>query len=93
LYLLGGTGRVSQTIQIRPTVDFYDPGGGGGTGNFGNLTLFPNDTGGDDNDFAIRATGTITIPSAGTWTFGTNSDDGGRVRVDGVTVINDDALH
>ena len=84
--------RARQTI-VSPTVNFYDPGGGGGTGNYGNPDLFPNDSGGDDNDFAIRATGTILIPSSGTWTFGTNSDDGVRVQIDGRNVINDDTLH
>ena len=68
-------------------------GGGGGVGNYGNPSVFPNDRPGDDNDFAIRATGTILIPSSGTWSFGTNSDDGVRLWVDGQVVINDDSLH
>ena len=72
---------------------FATLGGGGGTGNFSNDNLFPNDTGGDDNDFAVRATGTILVPATGTWTFGINSDDGARLRIDGQNVINDDTLH
>ena len=91
--LLNGNGVASETTVIAPVVNFMDPGGGGGTGNYGNPTLFPNDQPGDDNDFAIRATGTVIIPSAGTWTFGTNSDDGLRLRIDGQTVIDDDSLH
>ena len=39
------------------------------------------------------ATGTIIIPTAGNWTFGLNSDDGGRIRVDGVNVMVDDTQH
>ncbi len=40
------------------------------------------------DDFAMRATGTITLPTGGTWTFGTNSDDGLRLKVNNVAVIN-----
>ena len=88
--LLNGNNQASKTTAIVPYIDLFDTGG---TGNYGDNLPFPNNTGGDDNDFAIRATGTIVIPEAGTWTFGTNSDDGARLRIDGVTVINDDSLH
>lgn len=91
--VLSGTGVASQKTAVTPVVDFYDAGGGGGTGNYGNSRPFPNDTGADDNDFAIRATGTVIIPSAGTWTFGVNSDDGSRLRIDGRNVILDDTQH
>ena len=90
LALLSGTNRVSETIAITPYVNFLDTGA---AGNFGNTLAFPNNTAGDDNDFAIRATGTVHIPESGTWTFGTNSDDGVRVRIDGTNIINDDSLH
>lgn len=30
----------------------------------------------DADDFVLEATGTVTIPAAGQWTFGVNSDDG-----------------
>lgn len=90
---LDGTGQASQTILISPTINFVDQEGGGGIGNFDNDVDFPNNQPGDDNDFAIRATGTITIPNSGTWSFGINSDDGARLRIGGETVINDDTLH
>ena len=41
-------------------------------------------------NFAVHATATVTIPSDGQWTFGTNSDDGVRVAIGGQTVINAD---
>ena len=90
LSLLNGNGVQSRTVEITPVVNFVDTGP---SGRFSSDLRFPNDTGGDDNDFAIRATGTITIPTSGTWTFGTNGDDGARLRIDGVTVINDDTQH
>ena len=88
--LLDGTGQQSSTTAITPVVNFFDTGG---LGRYGDDLPFPNNTSSDDNDFAIRATGTITIPSSGTWTFGTNSDDGSRLRINGRNVINDDTLH
>ena len=90
LRLLDGTGQQSSTTAISPVINFFDTGS---PGRYSSDLPFPNNTSGDDNDFAIRATGTITIPQSGTWTFGTNSDDGARLRVDGRTVINDDTLH
>ena len=91
--VLAGTGRASQTVAVTPVVNFLETGGGGRGGRFRGDLSFPNDSPGDDNDFAVRALGTITIPSSGTWTFGTNSDDGVRLRIDGEFVINDDTLH
>jgi hypothetical protein len=93
LAVLNGQGVASQTVAVTPLVNFQDSEGGGGTGNFGDDLAFPNDTADDDNDFAIRATGTITIPLGGTWTFAVNSDDGARLVIDDQLVIDDDTLH
>ena len=46
-----------------------------------------------NDDFALKATGTITIPTDGVWTFGANSDDGVRVKVNNTVVLTDDAPH
>jgi hypothetical protein len=35
----------------------------------------------DINNYVIRATGTVYVPSPGNWTFGVNSDDGFRLTV------------
>lgn len=70
------------------TIDFWD--GSGGTGHFGGNAAFP---GGVTDSFAIHATGSILISTAVTYTFGTNNDDGARIRIDGGDVVNDNTLH
>ncbi|MBN2327162.1 MAG: chitobiase/beta-hexosaminidase C-terminal domain-containing protein, partial [Candidatus Omnitrophica bacterium] len=45
------------------------------------------------DDFVLLATGVIIIPESGTWTFGINSDDGARLRIDDRDVIVDDTTH
>lgn len=92
--LLGGTGVASETTVLANFIDYFDNGGAGLTGNFGNNLSFPNDNlGVDDENFAIRATGEVFIPTAGDWTFGVSSDDGSRLIIGGSTVILDDSLH
>lgn len=62
------------TAENTPTINFMNTGGGA---NFGNDQTFPGliiDS--DADNFVLEATATITIPSAGNWTFGVNSDDG-----------------
>ena len=43
--------------------------------------------------FALRFTGTLAIPKDGSYTFGTESDDGSRIYIDGKLVVNNDGLH
>lgn len=86
--VLAGTNRISNYVGTSATVNFF--GGGSGDGNFASGVAFPAGTG---EEFALKATAIILIPTAGAWTFGTNSDDGLRLKIDGSTVINDDALH
>lgn len=45
------------------------------------------------DDFALKATGTITIPASGVWTFGVNASDGSRLLVNGVQLFAEDAPH
>lgn len=45
------------------------------------------------DDFVVLATATIVVPQSGLWTFGINSDDGARLRINGQNVIVDDRLH
>ena len=44
------------------------------------------------DSFAIKITGSVTIPVAGTYTFCVHSDDGARLRVNGTDVISDPNL-
>ncbi|MGF0538175.1 DUF5801 repeats-in-toxin domain-containing protein, partial [Agrobacterium sp. ES01] len=82
--LLAGTNQASKEETTSSTVNF-GPGG-----RFGGGSNFP---GGGGDEFAVRATGEINITTSGTWTFGTHSDDGVRLMIDGQVVILDDTTH
>lgn len=58
---------------------------GGPPGNYGSDTAFPGQPASAD-DFVVEALGTITIPTAGNWTFGANSDDGFKLEVGSFTM-------
>ncbi len=62
--------------ENRGVINYVNTGGGA---NFGGDATFPGFTiNVDENNFVTEATGTLTIPSSGLWTFGVNSDDGFR---------------
>ncbi len=44
-------------------------------------------------DYALKFETTLTITTAGTYTFRTNSDDGSMLYLDGVQIVNNDGLH
>ena len=48
---------------------------------------------GDTNDFSIRYTGTIFIDTNDTYTFFTSSDDGSKLFIDGIEVVDNDGAH
>jgi hypothetical protein len=77
--LLAGTNRASTVLTTAPYIDF----GPANHDHFANNLPFPG-PGGDD--FALKATTNITIPTSGTWTFGKLSDDGFRLKIDGQVV-------
>ncbi len=85
----GSPGIQSERTIISPVVNFYHDGG---EGHYAGNLVFPN--GGGDY-FAVKATGFIQVSAAqaGTWTFGLNSDDGGRIRIDGTDCMVDDTNH
>ncbi len=49
--------------------------------------------GGGGDTYAVRATGSIQVNTAGTYTFAMGSDDGGRLRINGADVIVDSVAH
>jgi hypothetical protein len=83
--------------QIRQVINFLGDGADGVFPSGNLLFALPGETHG------LRATGFVNIPTTGAWTFGVNSDDGSRLRVDingdgdfgdaGETVIYDDSGH
>ena len=48
---------------------------------------------GDVDSYAIRYKGYIQIATAGSYTFYTNSDDGSKLFIDGVQIVNNDGIH
>jgi len=67
-----------------PVINYMNTGG---SANYGNDRAFPGfDFASDRDNFAIEATATITIPAAGNWTFGVNSDDGFRLSIGSTTM-------
>jgi hypothetical protein len=66
-----------QSFTVLDTAPVINYMGNGGGSNFGNELAFPTQAVGEDiDDFVVHATGTVSIPTAGQWTFGVNSDDG-----------------
>ncbi|MEL7211066.1 MAG: Hint domain-containing protein [Pseudomonadota bacterium] len=45
------------------------------------------------DDFALKFTSELTVTSGGTYTFSTSSDDGSKVFINGVEVVDNDGLH
>ncbi len=80
--VLNGVNALDHLTAIRPVVNFV---GGGDDARFDNG--MPTLHGGDQSDYALRATGTLIIPTSGVWTFHVNSDDGFRLRLNGQVVM------
>ncbi|HEX5175528.1 MAG TPA: chitobiase/beta-hexosaminidase C-terminal domain-containing protein, partial [Chthoniobacteraceae bacterium] len=100
--IVGGVSRPTPiTITNQPRINYADAASAGAfsgdtwpTASFGTAAI---------DDFVLRATAVLVVPSTGEYTFNINNDDGGRLRIDlnndgdfndaGETIINDDALH
>jgi formylglycine-generating enzyme required for sulfatase activity/pimeloyl-ACP methyl ester carboxylesterase len=63
---------------------------GEGTGHFQTNNPVPGITNNAPTDnYAVQGTGWLNIPTTGQYTFGLNTDDGARLRIDGADVIID----
>jgi hypothetical protein len=72
-----------QTQSVRTSADTINYVNTGSGANFSGDQPFPtqsNDV--DFDDFVLEATGLVTIPTAGAWSFGVNSDDGFRLTLE-----------
>ncbi|RIK82775.1 MAG: hypothetical protein DCC68_05255 [Planctomycetota bacterium] len=67
----GHPGIAGEATANPSTIDYKDDDGAADAGRFPGSSPFPNNLPGNDNDFAVRASGTITVPEgqAGPWTF------------------------
>jgi hypothetical protein len=83
----GDPGILAETTITDTTVNYL------GDGSEGRFTQNSSPPGGSGNYYVIKATGWVEITTAGVYTFGTNSDDGVRLKIDGATIINDDTSH
>ncbi len=89
--LLAGSNVLSQFTGPIAKVDFADSGT---NGRFDGVLPFPGEASiVEINSFALQVTGSIYVPTSGQWTFGVRSDDGSRIRIDGVTQLEDDSQH
>ncbi|SKC61487.1 PQQ-dependent sugar dehydrogenase [Ohtaekwangia koreensis] len=60
------------------------------TGNIATINLTPRNR---EDDYAFRYTGFIDVPTDGTYTFYTSSDDGSQLYIGSTLVVNNDGLH
>jgi hypothetical protein len=74
--------------------DFLGFNSGEGTGHFSinNPVAGITQASATDN-YAVQGTGLLVVPSTGYYTFGLNTDDGARLRIDGMDIIIDDGIH
>jgi hypothetical protein len=67
-----------------PVINYLNTGG---SSHYASDSTFPGLTiGVDHDDFVVEATGIITIPAAGNYTFGVNSDDGFSLTIGSATM-------
>ncbi|MES2598992.1 MAG: GEVED domain-containing protein, partial [Verrucomicrobiota bacterium] len=87
---LGGVNQTNFWIGSASKINYLNPAGTDGRFTTGN-SAFPD---GVAANYAVRAAGTVTIPTTGTYSFGMTLDGGARLRVNNQDVIVDEsALH
>ena len=86
--LLNAAGTNTLLTAVVPMVNVT--GSTGSDGRFGDGV--PTLHGGDQSNFAMRATATLVIPVTGAYTFHVNSDEGFRLRIDNTAVMSVNGL-
>jgi hypothetical protein len=84
------------SVPSGSTVDNIPTSGALGAGTFSSFdvdALQNQEDPGDTDSFSIRYTGYIAIPTAGSYTFYTSSDDGSKLFIDGIQVVDNDGNH
>ena len=72
--------QIKSIVTSADSINYLNTGSGG---SFSGDQPFPSQTINQDvDDFVIEATGLVSIPSAGIWSFGVNSDDGFSLRLE-----------
>lgn len=80
--VLNGVNAIDHLTGIYPVINFVGSGSDDARFDDGVSTLH----GGDQSNYALRATGILIIPTSGPWTFHVNSDDGFRLRLNGQVI-------
>ncbi|NRR92057.1 T9SS type A sorting domain-containing protein [Winogradskyella undariae] len=83
-------------INVTPSVDNIPTTGATATGSVSEIdvdALWSMITPGDDDNFAIRYTGFISISTDEIYTFYTSSDDGSKLYIDGNEIVDNDGDH
>ncbi|QFZ53650.1 T9SS type B sorting domain-containing protein [Oceanihabitans sp. IOP_32] len=97
--VLGATGSLNYEFYNSPpagnTVDNIPNSGAFATGAVGDfdVTVLSRALTGSTNNFSVRYTGFINITSADTYRFYTRSDDGSKLFIDGIEVVDNDGNH
>jgi len=78
----GDGGILAQATGQVYAISFSDPDNDGGNNTYAK-TPFLTDTSADDDDFALRATGKLVIPTPGQYTFAVVHDDDVELTIDG----------
>lgn len=81
---LADAGAPAAKISTWSLIDFKDPEDGS-NGEFAANNPWPLDTASSDNDYAMRAKATLTIPVAGDYVFGYQGDDGGYMKIENMS--------
>ena len=77
--------KIPDLITVENQISWASSGAAWTTSSAGNLPW--------DDEFSLRASGYINVPTDGTYTFEIESDDGSRLWVDGTLVADNDGHH